>query len=290
VYRWTASAGLGQVARLEGAGGLGRLPDGRLLVLSGHDNRVYRREPDGELVVHADLSAIAPGQLNDMITDSRGRAYVGNYGFDYEARTRDAAHSALYAPPGVPQTAVICLEVDGSVLSLTDPLTFPNGCCFLDAGHTFVVAETLAFRLTAFTVLPDGRLSGPRPWASLIQPWLWRALNAPGVVGTMTRRVSAFMDRPRIAQRSGWPIAPDDIADAGDGTIWVANALRGESVRIGESGTVLERVRTSQHTLSCVVGGRDKTSLFVATVPTLDAEESGRLNGGRIECLQLTEE
>jgi sugar lactone lactonase YvrE len=62
--------------------GLGWLPDGRLLVVSMRDRRVLRREPDGTLVVHADLSGHATGHVNDMVLDGAGRAYVGNFGFD----------------------------------------------------------------------------------------------------------------------------------------------------------------------------------------------------------------
>src|ERR1700709_1518878 len=35
--------------------GLGWLPDGRLLIVSMRDQRILRREPNGELVTHADL-------------------------------------------------------------------------------------------------------------------------------------------------------------------------------------------------------------------------------------------
>src|SRR5205085_2862653 len=42
--------------------GLGWLPDGRLLIISQHDNRLLRREPDGSLVTHADLSAHVTGE------------------------------------------------------------------------------------------------------------------------------------------------------------------------------------------------------------------------------------
>ena len=62
--------------------GLGWLPDGRPLVCSMRDRRVMRLEPDGQLVVHADLSHIAGGHVNDMVVDAQGRAYVGNFGFD----------------------------------------------------------------------------------------------------------------------------------------------------------------------------------------------------------------
>src|SRR5919206_4692651 len=52
--------------------GLGWLPDGRLLVVSQHDNRILRRENDGSLVTHADLSGDATGELNDMVVDASG--------------------------------------------------------------------------------------------------------------------------------------------------------------------------------------------------------------------------
>ena len=39
--------------------GLGFLPDGRMLIVSMRDRKVLRREVDGSLVEHADLSALA---------------------------------------------------------------------------------------------------------------------------------------------------------------------------------------------------------------------------------------
>ena len=65
--------------------GLGWLPDGRLLVVSMRDRKILRREPDGTLSVHADLSPHATGHTNDMVVDAQGRAYVGNFGFDLMA-------------------------------------------------------------------------------------------------------------------------------------------------------------------------------------------------------------
>jgi sugar lactone lactonase YvrE len=65
--------------------GLGWLPDGRLLVVSMDDHRLLRLDPGGLCEV-ADLSAWCGGKANDMVVDARGRAYVGNIGFDLEAR------------------------------------------------------------------------------------------------------------------------------------------------------------------------------------------------------------
>ena len=64
--------------------GLGFLPDGRMLIVSMRDRKVLRREADGSLVEHADLSALAPWHCNDMLVDHDGRAWVGNFGFDLE--------------------------------------------------------------------------------------------------------------------------------------------------------------------------------------------------------------
>jgi sugar lactone lactonase YvrE len=59
--------------------GLGFLPDGRMLIVSMRDRKIMRRELDGSLVEHADLSGLAPWYLNDMLVDYHGRAWVGNF-------------------------------------------------------------------------------------------------------------------------------------------------------------------------------------------------------------------
>jgi sugar lactone lactonase YvrE len=54
------------------------LPDGRLLIVSGRQGQLLRREPDGTLVAHADLSGLA-GQghpWNEIVVDGRGNAYI----------------------------------------------------------------------------------------------------------------------------------------------------------------------------------------------------------------------
>ena len=128
--------------------GLGWLPDGRLLVVSMTDKRILRREPDGVLVVHADLAALAPRRCNDMVVDRTGAAYVGNFGFELDG-----------AEPPVP-TVLIRADPDGAARVVADALWFPNGMVLTDDGRTLIVAETWAARLTAFSVAPDGGLSG----------------------------------------------------------------------------------------------------------------------------------
>src|SRR6266581_4143568 len=51
------------------------LPDGRLLVVSGRQGLLLRREPGGSLVTHADLTGISRGAWNEIVVDGRGNAY-----------------------------------------------------------------------------------------------------------------------------------------------------------------------------------------------------------------------
>jgi sugar lactone lactonase YvrE len=81
-YRVYSAAEDGSDVRIEAEvpqqpSGLGWLPDGRLLIVSMRDACVLRREADGTLVCHADVSGYVGGLLNDMVVDSQGRA-----GFD----------------------------------------------------------------------------------------------------------------------------------------------------------------------------------------------------------------
>jgi sugar lactone lactonase YvrE len=52
------------------------LPDGKLLVVSGRERLLLRRETDGSLVTHADLSAVVEGACNEIVVDGRGSIYV----------------------------------------------------------------------------------------------------------------------------------------------------------------------------------------------------------------------
>ena len=79
--------------------GLGWLPDGRLLIVSMLDRKLLRLDPDG-LREHADLSGLASHNLNDMVVDGEGRAYVGNFGFDPFGGDEPRGHGADPRHPG----------------------------------------------------------------------------------------------------------------------------------------------------------------------------------------------
>jgi len=134
--------------------GLGWLPDGRMLVVSMDDRKLLRY--DGRsLETHADLSDLAEHEINDMVVDEQGRAYVSQFGFDLH-------HQGPFA-----KTDILLVEPDGRARRAAGDLAFPNGMVITPDGKTLIVGESFAARLTAFDVAEDGSLSNRRVFAKL---------------------------------------------------------------------------------------------------------------------------
>jgi sugar lactone lactonase YvrE len=110
-------------------------PDGRDLVIVAPD-RLLRREADGSLVAHADLSGVGPGFWNEIVVDGRGNAYLNDVGFNMPAGERPR--------PGT----IALLTPDGSVRQVGDGLMFPNGMVVTADNSTLICAESYAKKLT----------------------------------------------------------------------------------------------------------------------------------------------
>ncbi|HET9005493.1 MAG TPA: SMP-30/gluconolactonase/LRE family protein [Actinomycetes bacterium] len=134
--------------------GIGWLPDGRLLIVSALDGRLLRREPDGSLVTHADLTSLAEHPWSDMVVDGRGNAYIGNIGFEFPDGEFAPGILALVTP-------------DGAARQVADGVAFANGMAVTPDNSTLILAESYANRLTAFDIEADGSLSNRRVWADL---------------------------------------------------------------------------------------------------------------------------
>jgi sugar lactone lactonase YvrE len=137
--------------------GIGFFPDGTPLVASMLDHLVLKLDGGAHPTVHANASALCVGPGNDMIVDSKGRAYLGSFGF--EASYQD--------PREVKPSALLLVDTDGEVRRVADDLVFPNGMAISRDGRLLVVAETFASRLTAFDIGADGSLRGRRLFADL---------------------------------------------------------------------------------------------------------------------------
>jgi len=129
------------------------LPDGRLLVTG---TGLTRREPDGSVVLHADLSQLS-GDWNEIVVDGRGNVYV-NGRCDFDPGPGD--------PPGI----IALVTPDGAVRRVAEGIAFPNGMVVTPDNSTLIIAESFAGTLTAFDIAVDGSLSNRRVWAEGVGP------------------------------------------------------------------------------------------------------------------------
>lgn len=219
--------------------GLGFLPDGRLLVVSMRDHRLLVRDGSGRLEEYADLSGVVSGVLNDMVVDDRGRAWVGNFGFD------------LMGGAPLRYTTLTRVDTDGSVAVAAEDLGFPNGMVILP-GNVLVVAETFAGRLTAFDIGEDGELSGRRVWAQFGQT-------------PQTDDVGEAVERLEVA--------PDGICADAEGAIWVADAVHNRVLRVQEGGGILDEIDAGTGVFACMLGGDDGRTLFLCAAPSFAEHE-----------------
>jgi sugar lactone lactonase YvrE len=116
---------------------------------------------------------------------------------------------------------------DGTSHQVADGLAFPNGIAITPDERTLIVAESYAERLTAFAIDDDGGLRDRRVWA-----------ETPG-------------DHP------------DGICLDDEGAIWYADVGNKHCVRVRERGEVLDTVECDRGCFACMLGGTDRSTLFI---------------------------
>ena len=233
--------------------GLGWLPDGRLLVVSMRDRRVLRREADGTLVEHADLSRHATGHTNDMLVDREGRAYVGNFGFD------------LMGGGAIATADLVRVDPDGSVHVVARDLHFPNGMAITGDG-ALLVNETIGNRISAFDLRPDGSLGERRDWA---------------VFGAVPHGTDVTAAIGQIV------VAPDGSCLASDGSLWVADAMGNRVVRVA-GGAIVDEIAFDSGAYACGLGGDDGQTLFVCAAPDFNEHQRKIETKGRLLAVTLS--
>jgi sugar lactone lactonase YvrE len=216
--------------------GLGWMPDGSLLVVSMKDHRILRREPTGEVSVHADLTEYCAGHLNDMVVDRQGRAYVGEFGFDLMGFADPAPGKLMRVDP------------DGAVSVLDDDMMFPNGSVITPDDGTLIVGETAAARYTAFTLAEDGSVSKRRVWAQVAP--------APAL-GPLAETL------PQLK------FGPDGCTLDAEGCIWAADAVGARCARVAQGGEILDEVKAPEGLgiFACALGGDDGHTLLLCAAP-----------------------
>ncbi|MCB0994440.1 MAG: SMP-30/gluconolactonase/LRE family protein [Acidimicrobiales bacterium] len=136
--------------------GLGFLPDGRVAVVARGPGSLLAGRPDGSLYTVCPLVAQGVIGVNDLVTDTAGRMYIGSLGAHY--RPGDETRDWTAGAPG----RLLWVQPDGDWGVAVDDLACPNGMVISPDGATLLVAETFRHRITAFDRAPDGSLTRPR--------------------------------------------------------------------------------------------------------------------------------
>lgn len=234
--------------------GLGWLPDGRLVFVSMKDRKVMRRESDGRIVLHADVTDAVTGHPNDMVVDTEGRCWLGNFGFD------------LMGGADVETTCLLRIDPDGSVTEVAQDLWFPNGSVVTSDGGTLIVNETFGNRISAFTIQSDGSLGARRDWAKF------------GDLPT-TRVVAEAVPRAVLA--------PDGGCLDAEGCLWVADAVGGRVCRVAEGGEILEEIMPGSGVFACMLGGSDGRTLFLSCAPDFDEHARSAAREAEIRAVRV---
>ena len=227
--------------------GLGWMPDGTMLIVSMKDRKLLSFR-DNALEERADLSGLAGFHCNDMVVDSKGNAYIGNFGFNtYEGEEVKSTNLILVRPGEEP-----CVAADN--------ILFPNGTVITEDEKTLVVGETYAAKLTAFDINEDASLSNRRIWADLTQS----------------------IDNGNV------PV-PDGMCLDAEGAIWVASPSTADVIRVKEGGEILERIPVKTNAYACMLGGKDRKTLFICTsnASGVDPDSALREKSGKIEIVEV---
>ncbi|MGY1495763.1 SMP-30/gluconolactonase/LRE family protein [Streptomyces sp. QTS52] len=219
--------------------GLAWLPDGRLLIVSMRDRKLLRRETDGTLVVHADLSEHVADFCNEVVVDRHGRAYVGDFGFDLD-------NHAPLAPGSLHR-----IDPDGRITQVATDLWFPNGSV-ITADNVFIVNETFGNRISAFDLTDDGRLVNRRVWAQF------------GPLPATTNFEDAAAE---------FLVSPDGMCIDAEGALWIADLASEKLMRLREGGDVIEEISPGEMPFSSVLGGSDGKTMFICAAPNFDEAE-----------------
>ena len=191
--------------------GIGFLPDGRLLVASALDRRLWTWD-GSDLRLAADLGDVALGLLNDMVVDGRGRAYISDTGFNLMAGDPPrSGQIILYqdSAPGTTRVRIVSTDV-----------MFPNGAAVSQDGSHYWVAETAANRVSMFDIDADGSLSTRHTLIDLPDMCDGLCLDVDGAIWVALLRRGEF-----------WRVLPDGSVGAtlsAEGRLAVACTLGGE--------------------------------------------------------------
>ncbi len=208
--------------------GFGFRQDGSIMVGDALGRKIYRWDGTA-LTLLVDISASTVFCLSDGIVDSQDRMYIGDIGYNFFDPSNQPVHTCV----------ITCIEPDGSTRIVARDLSFPNGMVITPDGKTLIVAETVAHRLTAYDVLPNGDLANRRIYAEL-----------------------------------GEGVQPDGIALDAQGGVWIANPEGKHAVlRVLQGGEIAEAIALDTDGYAVMLGGPERRHLLICASKTHNPAE-----------------
>lgn len=246
--------------------GLGWLPNGDLLIVSMLDRKILRFS-EGSISVHADLSEYVAHKCNDMVVGRDGTAYVGNFGMGDAGESLNSTH-------------LMIVKSDGTVLKGPDNLLFPNGTVITEDGKNLIIAETLGAKLTSFDIEDNGELTNRKLWARTSPLFSLLIIKFLSSMGFDLSKVD-------FSKYSKNLHVPDGICLDEKNGIWIASPTTKAVVRIEKGGNITDTINTPKGAFACMLGGKERKTLYVIISNSSDPEEAQASPEGEIHSIEV---
>ena len=246
--------------------GLGWLPNGDLLIVSMLDRKILRFS-EGSISVHADLSEYVAHKCNDMVVGRDGTAYVGNFGMGDAGESLNSTH-------------LMIVKSDGTVLKGPDNLLFPNGTVITEDGKNLIIGETLGAKLTSFDIEDNGELTNRKLWARTSPLFSLLIIKFLSSMGFDLSKVD-------FSKYSKNLHVPDGICLDEKNGIWIASPTTKAVVRIEKGGNITDTINTPKGAFACMLGGRERKTLYVIISNSSDPEEAQASPEGEIHSIEV---
>ena len=246
--------------------GLGWLPNGDLLIVSMLDRKILKFS-EGSISVHADLSEYVAHKCNDMVVGRDGTAYVGNFGMGDAGESLNSTH-------------LMIVKSDGTVLKGPDNLLFPNGTVITEDGKNLIIAETLGAKLTSFDIEDNGELTNRKLWARTSPLFSLLIIKFLSSLGFDLSKVD-------FSKYSKNLHVPDGICLDEKNGIWIASPTTKAVVRIEKGGNITDKINTPKGAFACMLGGKERKTLYVIISNSSDPEEAQASPEGEIHSIEV---
>ncbi len=246
--------------------GLGWLPNGDLLIVSMLDRKILRFS-EGSISVHADLSEYVAHKCNDMVVGRDGTAYVGNFGMGDAGESLNSTH-------------LMIVKSDGTVLKGPDNLLFPNGTVITEDGKNLIIGETLGAKLTSFDIEDNGELTNRKLWARTSPLFSLLIIKFLSSMGFDLSKVD-------FSKYSKNLHVPDGICLDEKNGIWIASPTTKAVVRIEKGGNITNTINTPKGAFACMLGGKERKTLYVIISNSSDPEEAQASPEGEIHSIEV---